>query len=86
MFKASLYMGMESVSSRMNRIGKRLLLQNDYCAPETLVKEAYAVNSDDVQDLSRSLLQTSPVSLAAIANPNVLDKVQREFSRYFAQS
>lgn len=86
MFKASLYMGMESVSSRMNRIGKRLLLQNDYYAPETLVKEAYAVNSDDVQDLSRSLLQTSPVSLAAIANPNVLDKVQREFSRYFAQS
>ncbi len=53
--RGGLYMGLESVSARMNRLGKNLLLLDDIISPETTMKKIDDVALDDIPALAEYL-------------------------------
>ena len=63
--KASLIMGTESTSARMQAIGRRMLLKNATRTPTEILDKVNAVKRDNVNALMRELL-TQPHSLALV--------------------
>jgi predicted Zn-dependent peptidase len=83
MSKASLYMGLESVVSRMTRIGRSIMMYDEYQPPELVVDKITAVSKGEVDALARELLRLEAMSLAVIGNQNILPAVKKEFTRWF---
>jgi predicted Zn-dependent peptidase len=83
MTKASLYMGLESVVSRMTRMGRALMMYGEYQTPEYVIDKITAVSKADVDTLAQELLEIRRMSLAAIASEGVLPDVVAEFNRWF---
>lgn len=53
--KGSLLMGLESVNSRMNKLGRSLLTQNKIVTPEEMVERLSRVSVQDVKELAQTL-------------------------------
>ena len=63
--RGSLYMGLESVSNRMNRLGRNLLLLDRVIPPEATMEKVDAVVREDIPDLAEYLFD-GPQVLATI--------------------
>lgn len=64
--KGSLYLGLESVNSRMSRLGKTELTYNRVLAPEEVVEKLERVTLEDVFRVMNRLWERGKISLAAI--------------------
>jgi predicted Zn-dependent peptidase len=63
--RGGLFMGLESVSNRMNRLGRNLLLLDKIIPPETTMEKVEAVTLEDVPRLAKYLF-VEPQVLATI--------------------
>ncbi|MGI6548854.1 MAG: M16 family metallopeptidase [Syntrophomonadales bacterium] len=77
--KASLFLGMESVMARMNRLGKSELLYGKVTPVEEVIERVFAVTPQMVQDYAREILGKHPYTLAVIGEPSVLPEVENGF-------
>ncbi len=77
--KASLFLGMESVMTRMNRLGKSELLYGKVTPVEEVIEKVFAVTPRMVQDYAREILSKRPYTLAVIGEPSVLPEVETGF-------
>ncbi|SMB94145.1 Predicted Zn-dependent peptidase [Desulfonispora thiosulfatigenes DSM 11270] len=64
--KGSLYLGLESVSSRMTRIGRSLLCLDEILTPEETVEKVEKVKLDDIRELAKTLLAPENFSITTI--------------------
>lgn len=64
--KGSLFLGLESVSSRMTRIGRNELCLNKIVRPEEVVQKIDAVTLKKVHDVAKDLLGNKEFSLSTI--------------------
>lgn len=64
--KGNLYLGLESVSSRMSRLGKTELTYNRVLTPEEVVEKLEKVTLEDVKRVIRRLWEQDRISLAMI--------------------
>lgn len=64
--KGSIYMGLESVSSRMTRLGRTELCLNKVITPEEVVAKTFAVNLEDVNRVAKELFAEREFSLSTI--------------------
>lgn len=83
MIKSSMYMGLESVISRMTRMARSIMMYGKYISPDEVVARIYEVDKQKVQDLAKELLNHEKMSLAVIGDKNVLPTVSTEFSRWY---
>ena len=66
--RGGLFMGLESVGSRMNRLGRNLLLLDRIISPETTMEKVDSVVQDDIPPLAEYLF-AEPHVLATIGPP-----------------
>jgi predicted Zn-dependent peptidase len=64
--RGSLFMGLESVGNRMNRLGRNLILLDRIIAPEETIAKVEAVRQEDIPALAKYLFETQPHVLATI--------------------
>lgn len=64
--KGNLYLGLESVSSRMTRIGRTELCLNRIITPEEVVEKTNAVTLSDVNDVAKILFDEQQFSISTI--------------------
>lgn len=64
--KGNLYLGLESVSSRMTRIGRNELCLNRIVTPDEVVSRVSAVKQEDVQKVAKFLFGGRKFSLSTI--------------------
>jgi len=64
--KGNLYLGLESVGSRMTRIGKSLLSLNRLVTPEEVVTNIDKVTTDEVKELAKQLFQEDKFTITTI--------------------
>lgn len=64
--KGSLYLGLESVSSRMTRLGRSELCIGRVITPDEVIKKISAVTLDDVQSIAGELFSDRSFSLSTI--------------------
>jgi predicted Zn-dependent peptidase len=83
MSRAGLYMGLESVLTRMNRMGRTLMMYGEYQSPEYVMAQVDAVRREDINALAQEMLELKTMSLAAIGPEGILPAVQEEFDRWF---
>lgn len=55
--KGSLYMGLETVNSRMNKLGRSLLLYDKVITPEEDMEQLAQVTRQDVQEIAQQIFQ-----------------------------
>ncbi len=65
-FKGSIYLGNESVSSRMNRLGRSLMYQKKVVMPEEVIARLEKVTSADVKALAAKLFTDNKMALLAL--------------------
>lgn len=73
--RGSLFMGMESITGRMNRLGRNLLLLDRVIPPEETMDKIFAVQKKEIQELARDLFEGRPQVLATIG-PNEVKGLQ----------
>ncbi|HWP97028.1 MAG TPA: pitrilysin family protein [Syntrophomonadaceae bacterium] len=83
LIKSSMYLGLENVINRMNRLGKSLLMYGQVVDVEEVISRIFAVNRDMVGDLANKTLAGQELSLAAIGSAGVLPGVEQEFRRWW---
>ncbi|NLJ72612.1 MAG: insulinase family protein [Syntrophomonadaceae bacterium] len=83
LMKSSIYLGMESATNRMSRLGKTALMYDKLIPVEDVIAKISAVTLDEVGSLANTLLDHSKISLAAIGSEEILSEVEQEFTRYF---
>ncbi|MDO4548660.1 MAG: pitrilysin family protein [Clostridia bacterium] len=71
--KGSFILGLESTSSRMNSMGRRLLLQNETLSEEQVIEKIDAVTYEQVLSLSKTIFE-APFAVALVGRG--MDKVQ----------
>jgi len=64
--KGNLYLGLESVGSRMTRIGKSLLSLNRLITPEEVANKIDQVSLEEVQDLARNIFRQDKFTITTI--------------------
>ncbi len=64
--KTSMLMALESTSSRMNHIGKGLLLQNRVLSPEEIAASYDRVTKEDIQELAETFFDMEKASLSLV--------------------
>jgi len=64
--KGNLLLSLESVGTRMSRLGKSQLYLGKITSPEEIVRRVMAVTNDDIMELARTLLQPEYFSLASV--------------------
>ncbi|MCW2277886.1 M16 family metallopeptidase [Heliophilum fasciatum] len=71
--KGSMYLGLESINSRMTRLGKGEICFQRYVPPEEIIEKIYQVTLDDVLQVARSLWvpERFTLSLVASADPGL---------------
>lgn len=81
LMKSSMYLSLESVINRMNRLGKSLLMYDQIIRVEEVIEKIMRVDGNMVQELARELLERQQLSLAAIGAENVLPLVSTSFAK-----
>lgn len=79
--KASLYLGMESIMTRMNRLGKSELLYGEVISVEQMVEKMMAVTPAMISDFAEKVLGSGQFSLAGIGEEDVLGRIEEEFCK-----
>ena len=64
--KGSLFMGLESVNSRMNKLGRSLLIQNQIITPEESVELLSRVSVEDIQHLANQLFLSNDYTVTVL--------------------
>ncbi len=64
--KGSLFMGLESVNSRMNKLGRSLLIQNQIITPEESVELLSRVSVEDIQHLANQLFLNNDYTVTVL--------------------
>lgn len=64
--KGNLFLGLESVSSRMTRLGRNELCLNRIVTPDEVVSRINAVQREDVQGIARQFFQEQSFTLSTI--------------------
>ena len=64
--KGNLLLSLESVSTRMSRLGKSQLYLGKITPPEEIVRRIMAVTNDDIMELTKNLLKPENFSLASV--------------------
>jgi predicted Zn-dependent peptidase len=64
--KGNIYLGLESVSSRMSRMGKSELCFNRLITPEEVIDKINKVTTDEVQEMAVQLFDHSKIAIATI--------------------
>lgn len=64
--KGSLYMGLETVSSRMNKLGRSLLHYNRVITPEDNVADLECVTVEDVKQLAQTLFRKENMEITIL--------------------
>lgn len=64
--KTGMLMALESTSSRMNHIGKGLLLQNRVLSPEEIAASYERVTKEDIQTLAETIFDMDKASLSLV--------------------
>jgi len=64
--KGNLLLSLESVSTRMSRLGKSQLYLGKITPPEEIVSRIMAVTNDDIMELTRNILKPEDFSLASV--------------------
>lgn len=64
--KGNLYLGLESVGSRMTRLGRNELSLNRFVSPDEVVEKITAVNKEQVQELAQQLFVPEKFTIATI--------------------
>ncbi len=77
--KASLYLGMESVMTRMNRLGKSELLHGQVMSVEEVIRKIFEVTPQMVQDYARETLGKNPYTMVVIGESSILPQVEKGF-------
>jgi predicted Zn-dependent peptidase len=62
-FKGSLFLALESTSSKMISIAKQELYYGRYFSPEEVINAVESVTLEDVKALSRLLIEDTPLAL-----------------------
>lgn len=83
LMKSNIYLGMESATNRMSRIGKSMLMYNKLQSVEEIVGKVLAVTPQDVNKLAQNVLNNNSLSMAAIGAKDILSQVESEFLKYF---
>ncbi|NLV16927.1 MAG: insulinase family protein [Syntrophomonadaceae bacterium] len=79
--KAGLFLGMESVMTRMNRLGKSELLYGKLVPVEEVINKVYQVTPEMVQDFARDILGQGGFTVASIGESKVLPVVEEGVKR-----
>lgn len=82
--KASLLMSLESSSSRMEQVGRQLLVYGRIIPTPELIAAIDAVDQAAVRRVARRVLQEGPLSLAAVGPLSQLEEYSRISSRFAA--
>ncbi len=77
--KANLYLGMESVMSRMNRLGKSEVMYGKTTPVEEIIEKVYAVTPEMVREYAYDIFGRQPYSLAVIGEQSILPEVEASF-------
>ena len=64
--KGSLFMGLESVNSRMNKLGRSLLVLGRVISPEETVQELERVTPADIQKMAKQLFKSGQYTLTVL--------------------
>ena len=72
--KASLLMGLESSSARMERLANQYLLQNRISSPNEVVEKIDIISIDSLKKLSNNIFNTKP-TLAVIGNGRDIERL-----------
>ena len=83
MTKSSLYMGLESTNSRMSRMGRLLMMYDEYYSPEQMIEKIMAVDKPQIDALAEKMLSFKQMSMATIGNAAIIPLVEQEFNRWF---
>lgn len=75
--KGNLYLGLESVSSRMTRMGRALLCLDKILTPEETIAKVEKVTNEDVRELAANLLAPDNFSITTIGP--IKDVADRDF-------
>ncbi|MDD2585201.1 MAG: pitrilysin family protein [Syntrophomonadaceae bacterium] len=83
LIKSNMYLGLESVMNRMNRIGKSILMYGDIIPVEDVINKIYMVDTKKVHNLACTLLEKQELSLAAIGSSDILKVVESEYKKWW---
>ena len=83
LIKSSVYLGMESATNRMSRIGKAMLMYGKIMPVEEVIEKVLAVTAKDISRLANNMFNHKNLSLAAIGSKDVLSEVEKQFCKYF---
>ncbi|NLB87818.1 MAG: insulinase family protein, partial [Syntrophomonadaceae bacterium] len=83
LIKSSVYLGMESATNRMSRIGKAMLMYGKVIPVEEVIEKVLNVSAEDISRLANNMLNHKNLSLAAIGSKDVLSEVEKQFCKYF---
>jgi len=79
--KSSIYLGLESIMTRMNRLGKSALFYGRFIPVEEVMEKIMAVTPEMVREYAVSILGRGPYALSCIGPKEVLPLVEEEFRR-----
>lgn len=65
-FKGSIYLGNESVSSRMNRLGRSLMYQKRVVMPDELIARLESITLEQIKALAAKLFMSNKMALLAL--------------------
>jgi predicted Zn-dependent peptidase len=82
LIKSSMYLGLESVMSRMSRLGKSVMMYDRIVNPEETIAQVFAVTQSDIMELALDILGKQSVSIAAIGPGTVLADLEKEYKKY----
>lgn len=82
--KSGMYMGLESVMNRMNRMGKAMLMYDQLVSVEEVIERIMAVNAEQINEFATETLQADNFSLAAIGTEEALETLESEFKRWWS--
>ena len=74
--KASYLLNLESSSSRMNSLGKYMILYNKILTPEEIINEIDKIDLDSIYNLIKQIFDFDKISLSCVAKNNYdLEKI-----------
>jgi predicted Zn-dependent peptidase len=76
--KASILMGLESSSSRMERMAHQFIQQNRFFTPQEIIAKIDAVNERSIADVMRRIFSSKP-TLAVMGNVDGIEKLYEVF-------
>ncbi|MEA1960008.1 MAG: pitrilysin family protein [Bacillota bacterium] len=83
LMKSSVFLGLESVMNRMNRLGRGILMYDEIVTPEEVMEKIYAVDLEKVHTYIKRILQPGNFSMAAIGDGQHMPVVEQAFQKWW---